>query len=102
MHTLINELVAIDRKAREIVAEAEALKNETLQKAELDASRAKAEYQNLADKHIVETRQSFNSSMEERQKAIQSGYTKALDAMNQHYQQNRSSWVQQIVDHIIG
>lgn len=102
MHTLINELVAIDRRAREIVAQAEALKNETLEKAELDAKRAKVEYQNRADKHIVETRESFNSSMEQRQSAIQSGYTKALDAMNQRYEQNRSLWVQQIVDNIIG
>lgn len=101
MHTLINELVAIDRRAREIVAQAEALKSETLEKAELDAKRAKVEYQNRADKHIVETKESLNSSMEERLSTIEGAYVKALAAMNERFTQNRSAWVQQIVEHVI-
>ena len=97
MEYLIKELLAIDRRGRDIVEEAES------QRARIsDAVRKRSEgirdtVESRAEAHIERTRNAYGQTAEERLAAAQADFNHRLLSMESLYNAKRDTWIDTLV-----
>ena len=101
MDNIINDLIKIDKKAREIVKEAEDKSKDILNSIDLSRQEFEIKYDDKADLRLKKVREEEAEKIKESCREIKNKYIDLTDRLERSYFQNHETIENQIFDRII-
>lgn len=101
MDDMIQLILDMDSKAREITADAEKTKIATAQNLNLRKQELKKHYLEQARQRVEKNAAAEREAMQDNWKKAQSDYASRLEELEQKYKNNGDQWVNEIVQRVV-
>ena len=92
MNITVNKLLDVDRKARQMLDEAQQYYNRTLSEIESEKAAMQREFSDKGRHHLEELRQEQQQELQQYADAAQQRAQRLLAAMEARYEQNHLQW----------
>ena len=102
MNEEINKLIALDKKARSMVEEADRYYNSTMNNLAKDIGELKDNYALRARNRIQKIREQEQALSAQTLDELKAKYDQMTKRLEQHYQEHQEELIQQIFDRCIG
>ena len=102
MNEEINKLIALDKKARSMVEEADRYYNSTMNNLAKDIGELKDNYALRARNRIQNIREQEQALSAQTLDELKAKYDQMTKRLEQHYQEHQEELIQQIFDRCIG
>lgn len=102
MNEEINKLIALDKKARSMVEEADRYYNSTMNNLAKDIGDLKDNYALRARNRIQKVREQEQALSAQTLEQLKEKYDQMTKRLEQHYQEHQEELIQQIFDRCIG
>ena len=101
MEPLIQEIIAMDKEARQKVAELEAQK--CTDKKEMDEQKTAMEIaaQKVAEQRLADLKKQYDQDMAAMNKEMEKRYEASVTKLRDHFASNKEQWLQELVQRCI-
>ena len=102
MDSIISQILSIEKKAQEMVAEAESEKEQILTNTKNDCETIKRQMKERRAKRMETLEHSEQERAQEQMDALRAEYAKKTQSLEAVFRQKKDGWVEEIYQNIIG
>lgn len=95
---MIQELIAMDKRARDAMEEKLNKRSEARAKVAVEKSEIYDAYLKRADKHIEKMREQAEHNVADRHATLNEGFRASAEKLEEQFKQNQSRWVEEVVN----